>query len=178
MRYLLNAIAPNCEIVEADGLTEGAACSILLARNIIDTDDPLMIINSDQYLEWDPKRFLYTSMSDDIDGCISTFTNTHPKFSYAKVSGDGYVCEVAEKIPISDMATTGVYFWKKGSDFVKYADKMIAKNVRVNGEFYTCPVFNEAIEDGKKIKTCHCERFWCLGTPEDLQYYLAHHKPT
>jgi thiamine pyrophosphate-dependent acetolactate synthase large subunit-like protein len=62
------------------------------------------------------------------------------------------VSEVAEKKVISDNATVGVYFWKHGSDYVKYAEQMIAKNIRVNNEFYVCPVFNEAITDGKKIR--------------------------
>jgi len=175
MKYVLNLIAPNCEIVITEGVTEGAACSILLAKEFINNGDPLIIANSDQYLEWDAYKFLYASMSEGVDGCISTFTNTHPKFSYAKMDEDGYVVEVAEKKPISNNATTGLYFWKHGSDFVHYAEQMITKNIRVNNEFYTAPVYNEAIEDNKKIKTVHCERFWCLGTPEDLTQYLQHH---
>lgn len=176
MKYLLNAISPNCVIVPIDGLTEGAACSILKAKEYINNDDPLMLANSDQFLEWDPYAYLYASMSEGVDGSISTFTNNHPKYSYAKVDEHGFVTEVAEKIPISDIATTGIYYWAHGSDFVKYAEQMIAKDVRVRNEFYTCPVFNEAILDGKKIKTVHCDRFWSLGTPEDLEYYLQHYK--
>jgi HAD superfamily hydrolase (TIGR01509 family) len=172
LKYVLNLIAPHCEIVLCDGVTEGAACSILLAKEHFDNDNPLLIANSDQYLEWDSHKFLYASMSEGVDGCISTFTNTHPKFSYARLDKDGYVEEVAEKKPISNLATTGVYFWKRGSDFVKYANKMIETDTRVNGEFYTCPVYNEAIADGKLIKTVHCEKFHCLGTPEDLQEFL------
>jgi HAD superfamily hydrolase (TIGR01509 family) len=172
LKYLLNAIAPGCVIVKTNGLTEGSACSVMLAKEHINNDDPLIIANSDQYLEWDPRQFLYTSMSEGVDGCISTFTNSHPKFSYARMDDDGYVVEVAEKKVISNNATTGIYFWKKGSDCVKYTEQMITKNIRVNGEFYNCPVFNEAIEDGKKIKSAPAKTFWCLGTPEDLDNYL------
>ena len=174
MKYVLNLISPNCEIVVNEGVTEGAACSVLLAKEFINNDNPLIIANSDQYLEWDPYKFLYVSNSEGIDGCISTFTNTHPKFSYAEVDENGYVRQVAEKKPISNIATTGVYFWKNGSDFVKYAEQMIEKEIRTNNEFYVCPVFNEAINDGRKIKTVHCESFHCLGTPEDLSQYLHH----
>ena len=85
---------------------------------------------------------------------------------------DGYVTEVAEKNPISDDATVGFYYWKRGSDFVKYAKQMIEKNIRVNNEFYVCPVFNEAIADGKKIKAFHIDKMWGLGTPEDLEKFL------
>ena len=172
LKYLLNAIAPGCVIVQTSGVTEGSACSLMLAKEHIDNDEPLIIANSDQYLEWDPRQFLYTCMTDGVDGCISTFTNSHPKFSYARMDENGLVVEVAEKKVISNDATTGIYFWKKGSDCVKYTEQMIAKNIRVNGEFYNCPVFNEAVGDGKKIRAVPAKSFWCLGTPEDLEHYL------
>ncbi|NBW58633.1 hypothetical protein EBR43_12830, partial [bacterium] len=117
-------------------------------------------------------EFMYSMIADNIDAGILTFNSTHPKWSYAKVNDDGFVCEVAEKNPISNIATVGVYYWKRGSDYVKYAEQMINKNIRVNNEFYVCPVFNEAIQDGKKIKVFNIEKMWGLGTPEDLDYYL------
>ena len=84
--------------------------------------------------------------------------------------------EVAEKKPISNLATVGIYFWKKGSDYVKYAEQMISKNIRVNNEFYVCPVYNEGIAEGKKFKTFNIDKMWGLGTPEDLKYYLENYK--
>lgn len=171
---LLPAIVPGCQVVQLDGVTEGAACSVLTAKHLIDNQTPLLIANSDQFLEWSPHQFLQCC-SNNIDACISTFTSDSPKFSFAKLDDKGYTVEVAEKTPISNIATTGIYWWKQGSDFVKYAEQMIAKNIRTNGEFYVCPVFNEAIKDNKKVITCHCDAFWCLGTPEDLEYYLSAH---
>ena len=96
----------------------------------------------------------------------------HPKWSYAKTDKYGNVTEVAEKKVISNHATVGIYFWKKGSDYVKYAEKMIKKNIRVKNEFYVCPVFNEAIKDNKKIIIENIEEMWGLGTPEDLEVFL------
>jgi len=87
----------------------------------------------------------------------------------------GFVCEVAEKRPISDLATVGIYYWKKGADYVKYAEQMISKNIRVNNEFYVCPVFNEAIADGKLVRVKNIQKMWGIGTPEDLKTYLEHH---
>jgi len=110
------------------------------------------------------------------DGGIVTFKATHPKWSYVKVDDNGFVTEVAEKNPISNNATVGYYYWKRGSDFVKYANQMIEKDVRVNSEFYVCPVFNEAIADGKNVRIKEVERMWGLGTPEDLRYYLENYK--
>jgi HAD superfamily hydrolase (TIGR01509 family) len=172
---LLNLITPGCKIVEVNGLTEGAACTTLLAKEYIDNDSPLVMANSDQFVEWDSNEFMYKMIEQKVDGGILTFTATHPKWSFAKVDEYGYVTEVAEKNPISDIATVGVYYWAKGSDYVKYAEQMIEKNIRVNNEFYVCPVFNEAIADGKKVKTFNIEKMWGLGTPEDLKYYLENY---
>lgn len=169
---VLTNFAKNVKIVEVDGVTEGAACTILLARALIDGDTPLVIANSDQFLEWDFNGFMYRASAAGVDGCISTFNNTHPKWSYARLDDAGTVVEVAEKRPISTHATTGVYYWRRGTDFVKYADAMIAKNVRFNNEFYTAPVFNEAIADGKRVITVPADRMWGLGTPEDLEVFL------
>jgi beta-phosphoglucomutase-like phosphatase (HAD superfamily)/dTDP-glucose pyrophosphorylase len=176
LQYLLNLIAPNCNIVQVDGLTEGAACTTLLAKEFIDNDNPLLIANSDQFVEWNSNECLYAFNADGIDGGILSFKATHPKWSYAKVGDDGFVSEVAEKKLISDNATVGIYFWTKGSDYVKYAEQMIEKNIRTNNEFYVCPVFNEAIQDGKKIRLKGIEKMWGLGTPEDLNYFLEHYQ--
>jgi HAD superfamily hydrolase (TIGR01509 family) len=173
---LLNLITPNCKIVEVNGITEGAACTTLLAKKFIDNDLPLVMANSDQFVEWDSNEFMYKMNEQKVDGGILTFNSTHPKWSFAKVDESGYVTEVAEKNPISDIATVGVYYWARGSDYVKYAEQMIEKNIRVNNEFYVCPVFNEAVGDGKKVKTFNIEKMWGLGTPEDLKYYLENHK--
>ena len=112
----------------------------------------------------------------NADGGIVSFTATHPKWSFAKINESGLVTEVAEKNPISDIATVGYYWWKHGSDFVKYSEQMIDKDLRINGEFYVCPVFNEAISDQKQIRTFNTEGMWGLGTPEDLKYYLENKK--
>jgi HAD superfamily hydrolase (TIGR01509 family) len=173
---LLNLITPNCKIVEVDGMTEGAACTTLLAKEHIDNDAPLVMANSDQFLEWDSNEFMYKMIEQKVDGGIITFTATHPKWSFAKVDECGYVTEVAEKNPISNIATVGVYYWSKGSDYVKYAEQMIGKNIKTNNEFYVCPVFNEAIGDGKLIKTFDIENMWGIGTPEDLNYFLENYK--
>ena len=176
LKQLLNLIAPNCDIICVEGLTEGAACTTLLAKHLIDNDNPLVMANSDQFVEWSSNECLYAFTADGIDGGIVTFEATHPKWSFAKLGNDGLVTEVAEKNPISNIATVGIYYWKHGRDYVKYAEQMIAKNIRVNNEFYVCPVFNEAIDDGKKIRAKNIERMWGIGTPEDLDYFLKNYK--
>jgi HAD superfamily hydrolase (TIGR01509 family) len=172
LKETLNLISPNCNIIFTSGITEGAACTTLLAKEFINNNNSLLIANSDQFLEWNSTNFMYNMIGDSVDAGIVTFTSTHPKWSFAKIDETGKVIEVAEKKPISNIATAGIYYWKNGSDYVKYAEQMIQKNVRVNNEFYVCPVFNEAIADDKIIKTYNISKMWGIGTPEDLDIFL------
>jgi HAD superfamily hydrolase (TIGR01509 family) len=157
-----------------NGLTEGAACSVLLAENEINTNEPLLIINSDQFLEWKPDSFYKCLLNPAYDGIILTFYQPNPydvKWSYAKTNSDELVTEVQEKKWISPYATVGLYGWKRGSDFVRYAKQMIQKNIRVKNEFYVCPVYNESIGDGQHVRVKLCSGMWGLGVPEDLETF-------
>lgn len=160
-------------------VTEGSACTILLAAEHYNNDEPMVSVNSDQWLDWDAAEFYRALLNPSYDGAISVFHQTDLsdiKWSYSALHDSApYVRAVAEKEVISCWATTGVYGWKRGSDYVKYAQAMIDKNIRVNGEFYTCPVYNEAVGDGKKIRNVLCRRLWGLGVPEDLQVFLRAH---
>jgi dTDP-glucose pyrophosphorylase len=175
---VLNLIKPGCKIVTTHGLTEGAACTTLLAEQHIDNDRPLIIANSDQFIEYNAKAFEKAVVGSGslIDGLILTFTSTHPKWSFVELGEHGFVTRVAEKEPISNKATVGIYAWMKGSEYVKYAKQMISKNTRVNGEFYVAPVYNEAILDGFEIAFHQIDKMWGIGTPEDLDYFLKHYK--
>jgi len=172
LKYLLEMITPNCEIVIIDKLTDGAACTTLLAKEYIDNDSELLIANSDQWIVWDSSDFMYSMQSSRIDGGVLTFQSTHPKWSYVKTDENGCIIEIVEKKVISDIATVGIYYWKRGNEYVKYAEQMIEKDIRVNGEFYVAPVYSEAIADNKKIKTYTVDKMYGLGTPEDLEIFL------
>jgi HAD superfamily hydrolase (TIGR01509 family) len=176
LKQFLNLISPNCDIVITDGMTEGAACTTLLAKHLIDNNQPLVIANSDQFVEWNSNECMYAFTAEGIDGGIITFNATHPKWSFVKLNEQGLVEQVAEKNPISDIATVGIYYWSKGADYVRYAEQMIEKNIRTNNEFYVCPVFNQAIEDDKKIRIKMADGMWGLGTPEDLKNFLENFK--
>lgn len=167
----LDKIAPGCVVVTVDHITEGAACTVLLAEKYIDNDDPLMIANSDQYVDTDINEYLSSMQGND--GLIMTMPSDDPKWSFIKFDCNGFVTMVREKEVISNQATVGIYNYAKGSDFVKYARQMMAKNIRVNNEFYVAPVYNEMINDGKKIVFKDVgEKMHGLGTPEDLVRFL------
>lgn len=172
LKSVLNILKPNCRIIDLDEVTEGAACTTLLAKKYIDNDKPLMIANSDQFIKWNSSKSLYNYYSKKYDGAILTFEAIHPKWSYAKCDDNNIVTEVAEKNVISRNATVGVYYWKRGSDYIKYAEQMIEKDIRVNNEFYVCPVYNEAIQDGKKIVIDKVDEMHGLGTPDDLKNFI------
>ena len=168
---VLHKMSPGCEIVTIDHITEGAACTVLLAEKFIDNDDNLMIANSDQYVDTDINGYL-TAMADK-DGLIMTMPADDPKWSFIKYDDDGNVTMVREKEVISNEATVGIYNYKHGKDFVKYAHQMIDKNIRVNNEFYVAPVYNEMIADGMKIGYCDVgARMYGLGIPDDLNYFI------
>jgi dTDP-glucose pyrophosphorylase len=168
----LKDITPNCEIIKINGVTEGAACTTLKALDFIDNDASLLIVNSDQFIKWNSSEFISSVNAGGYDGGILTFKSSDPNCSYAKVDDNNSVSEVAEKKPISDNATVGIYYWKKGLDYVRCAQQMIEKNIRTNNEFYVCPVYNEAITDGKNIKIFDIDEVWGLGTPDDLNHFL------
>ena len=176
IKSVLKILKPNCKVIELDEITEGAACTTLLAKKYINNNKPLIIANSDQFIKWNSSRSLYNFNSKKYDGAILTFEAIHPKWSYAKCNKNKFVTEVAEKKVISKNATVGVYYWKKGSQYVKYAEQMIKKNTRVNNEFYVCPVFNEAIKDKKKIVIEQVDEMHGLGTPEDLNNFIQYLK--
>lgn len=167
----------NARFIVIDKLTEGTACTVLFARELINNDTPLLIANSDQLVDIEVSRYIDDCFDRKLDGSILTFTDHElsPKWSFAKIDADGIVTEVQEKKPISDYATVGIYLFTKGSDFVNAAIDMIINNDRVNNEFYTCPVYNYAIRLNRQIGIYNMDfaEMHGLGTPEDLDKYLA-----
>ena len=159
------------EIVVQKEKLEGATCSALLAKDIIDNDSHLIIVNSDQYIRWNAKDDMNLWVESGVDGAVMTFQSNEDKWSYVELK-DPFVRHVYEKVVVGQEATCGLYYWKSGSDFVKYAQQMIDKGIRTNNEFYIAPVYNEAIEDQKVITTLRAKEFRGLGTPEDLERYL------
>jgi len=162
--------------IVVDGLTEGAACTALLAEEFVDNDEDLLIANSDQYIEYQAPNFNMLKNQTNCDAIVYTFNAVHPKWSFVKTNARGFITEVAEKKPISNIATCGIYWYRRGSDFVKYAKQMIEKDIRVNNEFYIAPVYNELIGGGKTLIPFYVDKMWGIGTPEDLNLFLREKK--
>jgi len=162
--------APGCRIIFVDTVTEGAACTVLLAREFIDNNDPLMIANCDQYIDADIDDYLQSM--GDADGLIMTMWADDPKWSFVRRDDQGRVVEVVEKKVVSNEATVGIYNFRRGADFVNAAEAMIAANLRVNNEFYVAPAYDQMIHQGARIE-CHSigkldAGMHGIGVPVDL----------
>ncbi|MCX8521424.1 MAG: glycosyltransferase family 2 protein [Rhodoferax sp.] len=177
LREKLDAWAPGCEIASVPALTEGAACTVLAARSFINTEFPLMIANSDQYVDVSIDDYLNVMARQKYDGLIMTMRASDPKWSFVALDANQLVTQVAEKQVISNEATVGIYNFKRGADFVEQAEAMIATNERVNGEFYVAPVYNRLIAAAKQIGIFNIGSegagMYGLGIPSDLQRFLA-----
>jgi len=166
----------NVQFIEIDKITEGTACTVLFARQIINNEYPLLIANSDQIVDFQISNFIEDCAYRNLNGSILTFNDLelNPKWSFAKIDENGFVVEVQEKKPISNFATVGIYMFSRGKDFIDAAIDMIISNDRVNGEFYTCPVYNYLIKNNGRVGIYNIEAnsMHGIGTPEDLQLYL------
>jgi dTDP-glucose pyrophosphorylase len=175
VRAELRRLCPGCEIVPVRAVTEGAACTVLLARDFIDSDDPLMIANSDQIVDLAIDDYLARGDAPGVSGLIMTFWSDHPKWSYCRMRADGTVSEVVEKQVVSNEATVGIYNFRHGADFVRAAESMIAADLRVNNEFYVAPCYNQLIAEGARIVVAETGREYAgmygLGIPEDLAFF-------
>ena len=174
----LSTWSPGCEVIGLNAITDGAACTVLSARRFIDNMSPLMIANSDQYVDIDINNYLQALSKSTLDGLIMTMKANDPKWSFIGLNNHGLVERVVEKTVISDEATVGIYNFKRGCDYVMAADSMIASNLRVNNEFYVAPTYNQLIKEGHKIGIYNVGRegegMYGLGIPSDLDYFLSH----
>jgi len=173
----LSSWAKDSILIPLDGVTEGAACTVLTAKSFIDNDDDLMIANSDQYIDADIDEYLNHMQTENLDGLIMTMEANDPKWSFLGLNEKNLVTRVVEKEVISNEATVGIYNFRHGKDFVKAAEIMIARDERVNNEFYVAPVYNALIEQNSRIGIFNigseANGMYGLGTPADLDLFLS-----
>lgn len=151
-------------------VTRGQAETCLAVRDLIDNNNRLFIHACDTYGRsniWD------IVIKEDPDGILACFESNDPRFSYAKLDELGYVTETAEKRVISNRATTGMYYFKRGADFVAAADTMITTDQKENGEFYVAPCYNRLVQTGKRVRVATATEYAVFGTPEELAQYLS-----
>lgn len=168
------SLGASWKCIQIEGITEGAACTVLKAAELVDSKNALIVANSDQLVDCDISSFVERAQSSNVDGLIMTFPAEDEKWSYVSIDASGYAVEVAEKRRISPHATVGIYHFASGSAFIRAANEMMRKDIRVNGEFYVAPVYNEMIQRGERIALWGIEEsaMHGIGTPDDLVSYF------
>jgi len=172
LKYMIQLLVKDFEILLVDEKTDGAARTVLKAENLINDEHPLAIINGDQYMKWNSNEFFYAMAADECDGGIVTFKSTHPQYSFVKTGSDGFVEQCSEKKPISNDATAGVYYFREGKSFVRAAKQMIDKKIKTDKQYFVCPAYNELINEGLKIRKFDIEKIWSFSVPEGLKYFI------
>ena len=166
---VLKNLKPDCKIISIDEITDGAASTILKAKDMISKDDPIIVANCDQLIDWSSSRFIDFINKKNPDGALVTYTSTHPRNSFVKTNEENQVIEIAEKKPISDIANAGIFYSKSGKDMILAIENMINKNIRTNNEFFLSTAFNEYDLKKSKILTYHVKEVKSMGTPEELE---------
>jgi NDP-sugar pyrophosphorylase family protein len=155
------------------GPTQGAACTVLAAAVGLPPDEPVLVINSDQWVKCDLDAIQKKALQEGLDGFILTFNGTGPAWSYAITNGNCRVVHVIEKKQVSDFATCGLYWWRRAGDLVHAICSMIATGERTKNEFYLAPAINFAPLADKDVRIVPVEEFHGLGTPEQVKAFEA-----
>ena len=176
---MLQLLMPDGILISAPALTAGAACTALLAIDHIDNDEPLLIVNGDIVVDADLTAIVSGFAQRELDGGILVFRSAHPRWSHVRCDAEGYVVEAAEKRPISDLATTGHYWFRRGRDFVRAAMASIRKDAHVNHAFFVCPCYNELVLDHKRIGVHEIATgaYHSLATPDGVHAYADYLRP-
>ena len=162
---------PGCRVIEIDYVTQGAACTVLLAKEFINNEESLIITDCDHFFVNNKYSQLVQNPPEDLKGIIPVLKVEGDKWSFTKFDENHVISEVAEKTRISEFGNLGAYYFRYGKDFVWAAEQMISRNLRFNNEFYVAPVYNMLLERGDKLMAAICDEAWCLGTPEDVEKF-------
>jgi len=176
--HTLKVLAPDSKLVIASGRTGGALCTCLLAVDHINPDLPLLICNGDQFLEEGVDDALASFRERELDVGIITFKSAHPRWSFVRRGSDDLVHETAEKDPISNEATVGVYYFRSASSFVDAATKSLLKHVTYKDQFFVVPSINQVILNGGRVGAylIKNQTFHPLGIPEDVEQFSRHYR--
>lgn len=176
LRKALDFLRCPLTILAVDATTTGPASTVLTAYPALDLSLPLVVANSDQFLNADLEDFYRALQDGDSDGIILTMNDADPKWSFVRKDEDGNAIEVAEKQAISTEATVGVYGFSRAQLAFDAIGEMVKAGDRTNGEFYVAPAYNYLIQRGARIATRNLGPvstvMWGLGTPEDLEHFI------
>ncbi len=174
---LRNLAGTETQIVIIPTVTEGQLCTVLAAKEMIDTDEDILIASADTFIRSDLQKDI-ANRESSCRGLISVANLPGDRWSFARTNENGYVVEVAEKVRISDHASTGLYYFASGREFVSVAEEMIANHEKTRGEYYVIPVYQKYIQRGWQVKLSFADEMWDMGTPEALAVFANRFLPT
>lgn len=160
-------------IIKVQGDTGGALCSALLAIDHINNSDQLLIANSDQIFKNNLHLYFEGMKRVDGDAACMTFSSIHPRWSYVKIDESRAIIQASEKNPISKNAVAGIYYFKKGVDFVGAAKKSIFKDSSTDGKYFISSAINELTLMGKKAISVEVNNadYVSFYTPQKIAEY-------
>jgi dTDP-glucose pyrophosphorylase len=167
-KLIKEQIVTDFELVLLDDVTEGQLCTVLSASHYFKPNQSILIAASDSYV--------VSGLADELrstqtDGIISVINFPGEQWSFARTDEIGRVVEVAEKMRISDHASTGIYYFKDAIRFEQLARKQIQQKETTKGEYYIMPLYNKLIRDGALIELSHAHEMWDMGTPEAKLFF-------
>jgi dTDP-glucose pyrophosphorylase len=165
-------IEPSAQVIDV-GDSSGAACTAMLAADHILLEQPLLVVNGDQYIAEDLSSIVMGFAEAELDGGVVVFDGVHPRWSYVRTDTEGFVIEASEKRPISRLATAGFYWFARGGDFLESSKQMILKDAHVNDQFFVCPTMNEMVLSGAKVGIHSIERshYFSLRDPQSVAQF-------
>lgn len=172
---ILSRLRPEHKEIQLSQVSQGASDSVLAAECLINNDEPLIVYNCDQIMQWDPQEFLKFITNTQCDGAVVLHKSSDPKHSYA-VLNDNKITRIVEKQCVSEHALVGFHYWRKGSDFVASAHKLKADFIfSGRPECYVSETYNYLIAEGAHIAPYHVAPhvYTPLGTPEDVATFVG-----
>ena len=161
------------EVLLIDDVTEGQLCTVLVARDLINDAEDVLVISSDTYVISEIGSDI-AQRPPDCAGIISAADLPGDRWSFARTDDTGRVVEVAEKVRISDHASTGLYYFSRGDQLVAVGEEMIRNGEKTRGEYYVIPVYKKYVERGWRVEVSQAAEMWDMGTPEALSLFQAH----
>jgi dTDP-glucose pyrophosphorylase len=174
LSVLAESLAPSrAALIELDDVTDGQLRTVLAAKALLDTDEDMLIASADTLVQSGIGHDIRTR-SADCRGLISVARLEGDQWSFAEVDERGRAIRVAEKERISDLASTGLYYFTSGREFLDTADALIASGRKTRGEYYVMPVYQQYIDAGKFVGISEASAVWDMGTPKALRLFEQH----
>ena len=169
--YLKEYGIEKARLVLIEEVTQGQLCTVLAANDFINCEEDVLIIGSDTIVDSQIGADI-KNKPQDCKGIISVADMPGDRWSFAAIDETGKVTEVAEKVRISPHASTGMYYFASGREFVEYSNSMIANQETTKGEYYVIPVYQKMISRSEYVGISTANAMWDLGTPDALKEYL------